>query len=173
MEHREARRIRKSTTVLAVGVLAFVGALGLVGVAGAAGQGSNAAPVLVTNLASSPVPVAGTVNVGNLPAAPTTTLLLDTTFGGSGPTSATVAVDAYKTVRLYLSRAFGEGCPFDTSVLTVSLRDTVTNGVIDIFTVGQVNHTMKVYEAPGTSLRISVSGATACTEDVVLWGRAN
>jgi hypothetical protein len=167
------RRVRIGVTAaVAAGVLTAT-VVAFAGVAGAAGSGSNAAPVLVTNPTTAPVPVAGSVSVSNPPAAPSTVQLLDTSFGGGNATSATVPVAGFKTVRLYLGRVFGEGCPYDSSVLTVALTDTATNAVIDIFTIGQVNHTMKVYDTPGTSLKLSVSGGTACTEDVVMWGRVN
>ncbi|MDP9181827.1 MAG: hypothetical protein M3P04_03475 [Actinomycetota bacterium] len=66
MKPTSARRARTSASVLAVGLLCIVAVVGLIGVAGAAGSGT--APVVVTNSTSSPVPVTGTVNLGNLPA---------------------------------------------------------------------------------------------------------
>lgn len=165
--------VRTAATVLGLSACALLGLTGIVNAA--ASGGGNAAPVLVTNSTASPVPVAGTVNVGNFPAAPTTATvqLLDTSFGGGGSTSATVDASSYKTVRLYLGRIFGTGCDFSTSTITVALTDTATSSVLDVFEIGQVNHTNKVYEAPGTNLRLSVSGPTACLENVAIWGRSN
>jgi hypothetical protein len=165
--------VRTAATVLGLSAFAL---LGLTGVVQAAGSGGgSAAPVVVTNSTASPVPVAGTVNVGNFPAAPTPTTvqLLDTSFGGGGSTSATMDVSSYKTVRLYLGRIFGTGCDYSTSIITVALTDTATGSLVDVFEIGQVNHTNKVYEAPGTNLRLSVSGPNACLENVAMWGRSN
>jgi hypothetical protein len=167
--------MKRLVAVTTVGVLALGGVVALVSTAGAAGSGGNAAPVVVTNAATSPVPVAGTVNVGNFPAAApvTTALLLDTTLGGTaGSQTAAVDVSRFKTVRMYLGRVYGTGCDFGGTI-TVALRDTDTGSVIDAFTIGDVNHTNKVYEAPGTSLRLDVSGPTACIENIRFWGRSN
>ncbi|MDP9183368.1 MAG: hypothetical protein M3P04_11405, partial [Actinomycetota bacterium] len=116
--------MKRFFAVMTVGVLALGAVVALVSAAGAASSGGSAAPVNVINPTTSPVPVAGTVNVGNFPAtAPVTTaLLLDTTLGGSAATTATVAVASYKTVRMYLGRVYGVGCDFGGTI-TVALRD--------------------------------------------------
>jgi len=164
--------MKRLLAVTTVTVLSLAGVVTWVSTAGAANSG-NAAPVTVVNPTTSPVPVAGTVNVGNFPAAAATTLLLDTTLGGSNPTTtAPIPVAGYKTVRMYLGRVYGTGCDFGGNI-TVALRDTATGSVIDAYVIGDVNHTNKVYEAPGTSLTLSVSGPQGCIENIAFWGRTN
>src|SRR5205085_7774466 len=128
--------------------------------------------VRVVNPTSSPVPIAGTVSVGSLPAT-TTATLFDGTLGGGGATSTTVNVAGSKTVRLFIGRIFGSGCDFSSSTVDVQVVDVPTGSRLDVFQIGQDNYTNKVYEAPGTSLQVSITGPNACTENVAIWGRGN
>jgi hypothetical protein len=190
------RRV-KTYAIGAGGMLVLVTAILLATGWGSAMAGQMISSVLVANTASNPVPVAGSVSVGNLPATQTVagtvsvgnfpatqtvtgsvrssdqTTLLGSNVAQGDPSSDVILlpqtdVSSARTVRLDIECFGSSAC--STAHVTVE----ADGFVIDQFDIPGSTYASRTYDVPGTQLRVVASNTDQNTfVDTRLYGRSN